>query len=282
MRRTNRIDLHVHSNASDGAFSVEKILELSAEKRLKAISITDHDCIDSVARAVQLGSLINLEVIPGLELSCIHKKTDIHILGYFVDIENKALLGKLGSLRKTRYTRAEKIVENLNKMNIDLRFETVLEIAAGASIGRPHIALAMIKEELVYSIKDAFDNYIGYESPAYVEKEPLSPSEACRLIHESGGIAILAHPITVDKDNMIDELLECGVDGLEVFFPEQNRMHSRKYYNICRTKGLPFTGGSDFHDERFGNTSLGSLNINYSIIENLKEYLKKRGVYAAK
>ena len=161
----NNVDLHIHTNFSDGILTVREVLDIAYTKGLKAISITDHDCTDAYPVAAEIGSQLGIEVISGVELSSEIDGTDIHILGYFVDPENPALLRKLKEMKEARYIRAQKIVDNLNKQGIDLRFETVLGIAGVGAIGRPHIAAAMLREELVYSFREAFDRYIGYDCP---------------------------------------------------------------------------------------------------------------------
>jgi predicted metal-dependent phosphoesterase TrpH len=265
------VDLHIHSKCSDGTRTIGELVAEAAEKKLKAIAITDHDCVDGVAEAMQTGEAAGVEVVPGLELSSEIEGSDIHILGYYVDIHNQSLARKLDEMKKVRFTRAQRIVENLNKQGIDLRFETVLNIAGDASIGRPHIASAMLKEELVYSFKEAFDRYIGYGSPAYVEKMHLQPAEVFALIRQAGGVPVLAHPGVTRVDERIPEFVRDGLLGIEVFHSEHDSPLTRHYLQYCKKNNLAFTGGSDFHDGNQNKAEIGYPRVIYSAVESLKE-----------
>jgi hypothetical protein len=265
------VDLHIHTLFSDGTHSVEEIIERASLKKLKAISITDHDCIDAYPIAQERGSELGIEVIPGVELSSEIDGLDIHILGYYVDIHNVELTIKLKELKEARYHRAEKIVENLNNQGIDLRFETVLHIANGAAIGRPHIAAALLKEELVYSFREAFDKYIGYESTAYVKKLTISPRDVFELIRQSGGIAVLAHPGVTNVDDRIPQFVREGLLGIEVFHSEHTSSKERSYMHFCKKNNLAFTGGSDFHNGNQSKSEVGNPKVPYSAVESLKD-----------
>ncbi|MDR2971567.1 MAG: PHP domain-containing protein, partial [Bacteroidales bacterium] len=188
------VDLHIHTRFSDGSSTLEEIMDAAAVRGLAAISITDHDCMDAYPLAMEMGEAMGIEVIPGVELSSEIQGKDVHILGYFVDFDNPEFVRKLQEMKEARYIRAQKMVSNLNEQGIDLRFETVLSIAGEGTIGRPHIASAMLKEELVFSFREAFDRYIGYDSPIYVEKFKITPKDAFDMVKAAGGIPVLAHP----------------------------------------------------------------------------------------
>jgi 3',5'-nucleoside bisphosphate phosphatase len=267
------VDLHIHTKLSDGTHWVQEIISMALEKKLKAISITDHDCMDAYPFAEQEGSRIGLEVIPGLELSSEMDGVDIHILGYYIDIYNSSLISKLKELKQARYLRAEKIVKNLNRQGIDLRFETVLNIAGDAAIGRPHIAAALLKEELVYSFREAFEKYIGYESLAYVKKLSIKPAEVFQLIRQAGGIPVLAHPGVTKVDKRIPQFVKDGLLGLEVFHSEHTPDQEREYLHFCKKHGLAFSGGSDFHNGNQNKSEVGSQKVPYSAVESLKDKL---------
>ncbi len=265
------VDLHIHTTFSDGACPVYRVLELARNKGLKAIAITDHDNVDGNPLALQLSTDFGVDVITGTELSCEIDGIDIHILGYFVDCENVALRRKLQELKDTRYVRAKKIVQNLNNQGVDLRFETVLKIAGEGAIGRPHIATAMLNEELIYSFKEAFEKYIGYDSPAYVEKLKMTPKEVFTLILDAGGLPVLAHPGVTRVDERIPGFIRDGLAGIEVYHSEHNSAAKRHYAKYCRQHDLALTGGSDFHSQTQTRAEVGVPKVSYSIVQKLKE-----------
>ncbi|HEX7510120.1 MAG TPA: PHP domain-containing protein [Chitinivibrionales bacterium] len=267
------VDLHIHTKLSDGTHSVQEILEMAFQHKLKAVSITDHDCINAYPFAQQRGSELGIEVIPGVELSSEIDGVDIHILGYYLDIHNPLLTDTLSEMKRARYLRAEKIVENLNSQGIDLRFETVLNIAGDAAIGRPHIAAALLKEELVYSFREAFDKYIGYESPAYVKKFTILPKDVFQLIRQAGGIPVLAHPGVTSVDKLLPQFIQDGLMGIEVFHSEHSEEAERFYLQYSKKNNLAFTGGSDFHNSNQNKGEIGHPKISYAAVESLKEKL---------
>jgi predicted metal-dependent phosphoesterase TrpH len=267
------VDLHIHTKLSDGTYSVEEIINAASAKKLRVISITDHDCIGAYPFAQDYGNDCGIEVIPGVELSCESNGVDIHVLGYYVDIANVPLIHKLKELKEARYIRAEKIVGNLNRLGIDLRFETVLNIAGEAAIGRPHIASALLKEELVYSFREAFDKYLGYESKAYVKKLTISPQEVFELIRQAGGIPVLAHPGVTNVNARIPQFIKDGLLGIEVFHSEHSPEQVRTYLGYCKQYSLAFTGGSDFHNDNQNKSEIGHPKVPYTAIESLKEKL---------
>ena len=279
--QNGNIDLHIHTRFSDGALTPEEVLLAAKKKGLSAISITDHDATGAYPLVVEMGEKMGIEVIPGIELSCGVGKHDIHILAYFIDCQNKKLLDALEKMRAARYTRAEKIVKNLNKLGIDLQFDTVLRFAGrssdGSSIGRPHIAEALLHEEFVYSYREAFERYLGYDCPAYEEKMQLSPYDVFELIKGAGGVSIMAHPGVTGVDYLIPELIEQGLCGLEVYHADHSITQRKHYAAICKKDRLLFTGGSDFHraSNRVHSTEIGEPPIRYSLLEGLKTRYKE-------
>lgn len=267
------VDLHIHTNYSDGTCTVKEVLEIAHERGLSAISITDHDCTDAYPEAIDIGSQLGIEVITGVELSSEIDGTDIHVLGYFIDPENSSFAAKLREMKDARFFRAKKIVENLNKQGIDLRFETVLSMAGIGAIGRPHIAAAMLREELVYSFREAFDKYIGYGLPAYVEKLKLHPKEVFDLIKNAGGVPVLAHPGVTQVDQRIPEFIREGLQGIEAYHTEHPSNIERHYLRIAKKHHLAFTGGSDFHSFHHNKSEIGSPSVPYSAIVSIKEKL---------
>lgn len=267
------VDLHIHTIFSDGTCTVKEVIDNAHEQGLSAISITDHDCTDAYPEAIEIGNRLGIEVITGVELSSEIDGTDIHILGYCIDPGNSAFVSKLREMKDARFFRAKKIVENLNGQGVDLRFETVLSIAGVGAIGRPHIAAAMIREELVYSFREAFDKYIGYGLPAYVEKLKLHPKEVFDLIKNAGGVPVLAHPGVTQVDQRIPEFIREGLKGIEVYHTEHSSAIERHYLRIAKKHHLAFTGGSDFHSFHHNKSEIGSPSVPYSAIQSIKEKL---------
>jgi 3',5'-nucleoside bisphosphate phosphatase len=269
------VDLHIHTIHSDGSSTVKEVLEAAARKGLAAIAITDHDCIDAYPEALEAGAKVGIEVITGLELSSEIEGTDLHILGYFIDISNAILNRRLSEMKDARYVRARKIVENLNRQGIDLRFETVLSIAGVGAIGRPHIAAALLREELVYSFRQAFEQYLGYGQPAYVEKYRMHPREVFDLIKQAGGIPVLAHPGVTNVDERIPEFIRDGVLGIETYHSDHSATSQQNYIKIARKNGLAITGGSDFHNSSHNKSEIGAPRVPYSTVKSLKEVHSK-------
>jgi hypothetical protein len=267
------VDLHIHSVFSDGQCSIEQLVEKAFKKNLRAISITDHDNIGAYPQAQRIGRQLGIEVIPGVEFSSTVYDTDIHILAYGFDIFHPTLNSTLFEIRQSRLHRAHKIIERLNALGIDLRFTTVRSMCGQGSIGRPHIANAMIKEEFVYCFRDAFERYLGIDRPAYVAKKTLPPHQIMDLVHDAGGVTVLAHPGITRIDDKIPELVSFGLDGIETFHPEHSNKDARKYRDLAAAFGLFITGGSDFHLHGCGVT-IGSPHIAYDTVLDLKSKRK--------
>ncbi|RKY69943.1 MAG: phosphatase, partial [Candidatus Latescibacterota bacterium] len=241
------VDLHIHTRCSDGTSPPEAIPSLASQAGLEAVAITDHDAVDGIDRAIAGNTCNGLEIIPGVELSTTLGGADIHILGYYIDWKDRTLLEWIALFREKRLERARKIVEKLRALGLDLRFDTVLEVADGAAIGRPHIADALVNEELIRFYGEAFTRYIGYDGPAYFPKYAISPSEAIRLIRRAGGIPVLAHPGSVHRDEYIPAMVRDGLMGIEVFHPIHPPVVRRHYEALAIKHGILRTGGSDYH-----------------------------------
>ncbi|MGM0443790.1 MAG: PHP domain-containing protein [Fibrobacterota bacterium] len=271
--RIDGVDLHIHTVHSDGTNTVSEILDVAQMRGMTAVSITDHDTLGAYPEAIEEGRRRGIEVIPGIELSCEHQGYDIHVLGYFIDYTDKTLTEMLRRMRDARYLRAREMVENLNSIGVDLRFDTVLRFSAGGAIGRPHIATALLHEEFVYSFREAFDRYIGYDCPAYVEKMQLSPRRVFDLVRNAKGVPVLAHPGVTGVDSMIPGLINDGLAGLEVYHSDHRKSVRRKYAKMCKKYHLLFTGGSDFHCDkhRANQNMVGDPYLRSSLLEGLKK-----------
>lgn len=240
------IDLHLHSTCSDGQDTPEELLDAALSAGYKTISITDHDTVNGVIRALEASKDKPIEVIPGIELSSIDDGIDIHILGYYIDYEDKEFLKSIEFFKEKREKRAEKIINNLNRLGMDIHINTVLRIAHGAPIGRPHIAEALLSEELIGSYSEAF-RYIGTDGPAYEPTYRVKPAEAIELILKNGGIPVFAHPGIVDWDELIIELKEFGLMGIEAIHPLHTPEKQLYYEKMANKYGFLITGGSDWH-----------------------------------
>jgi len=268
----------MHTIFSDGTCTLEDIFEIASSKKLAAISITDHDTTEAYPEAISLGSRIGIDVISGVEFSSSLNGKDIHILGYGIDVHNLKLQELLQKMRDERVDRIRKMVQLLNNIGVDIRFETVQEIAGNGTMGRPHLAAALVKEELCYSFREAFDKYLGYDCPAYVEKFEFHPFDAFELIHEVGGVAVLAHPAITKVDEHIASFVEHGLDGIEVYYSSPHAANQSYYAKLCRKYGLLQTGGSDFHHPHNRN-DIGNVKISYKLFETLLEAIEaKKGI----
>ncbi len=241
------IDLHLHTTCSDGQDTPEELIEEARTTGYRTISVTDHDTVEGVIRGIEAAKGTSLEVIPGIELSSIEDFYDIHILGYFVDYRDEEFIRQIAFFKEKRHERAEEIVLCLNRLGLDIQIDTVLRIAHGAPVGRPHIAEALVSEELVTTYDEAFARYIGTHAPAYVPKYKVTPREAIEVILKSGGIPVLAHPGVLNRDELILELMEYGLLGVEAIHPLHPVEKQMYYEKLAKKYGLLVTGGSDWH-----------------------------------
>jgi 3',5'-nucleoside bisphosphate phosphatase len=242
-----RIDLHLHTIASDGQHTPAELVQLVRGQRLDVIAITDHDTTAGIADGLVAANGAPL-IINGIELSAEDEQGDIHMLGYYFDRENAALQARLDYFRDERENRGRKIAEKLTSIGLPITWERVQAIAGDASIGRPHIARAMLEAGYVGSVREAFDRYLYNGGPGYVARYRLSPEEAIDLIHSAGGVAVMAHPgLVEDYRSMVERLVPVGLDGVEVAHPDNNVTVRENLRGLAVQHGLIITGGSDFH-----------------------------------
>jgi predicted metal-dependent phosphoesterase TrpH len=266
-----RADLHIHSTHSDGTLPPEEIVSLARELGLAAISITDHDNVAAVQEAESAGVEAGVEIVPGVELSAIEDGADVHMLGYYIDVESEALAGHLDMFRSARRIRAEKMVAKLNKLGLGLTMAAVLDKAGSAAIGRPHVAEAMVEEGLVLSYEEVFRKYIGFGGPAYEGKYEISPKRAVELIHEANGLAVVAHPGVYLKEDTVRKILDSGVDGIETVHPKHNSETTARFRSIVKELNLVETGGSDYHGDIRGSTPFADGTVPYEWVVALRE-----------
>ncbi|KPK97188.1 MAG: hypothetical protein AMJ95_10445 [Omnitrophica WOR_2 bacterium SM23_72] len=264
-------DLHLHTVYSDGTYTPGQLVLESQKAGLSAIAVVDHDTVEGILPVMEAARSEDLEVLPGIELSSEYGDNEVHILGYLLDYQNKELKARLDVLKKTRFERIYKITDKLKAMGVRLNPEVVFDIAGKGTVGRLHVARAMVKEAMVESVFEAFQKYIGDRCPAYVLGFKFSPQEAIKLITDTGGIPVLAHPYTIPDDRIILKFIEYGLMGLEVYYPEHSQSMINFYLELARNNNLLVTGGSDCHGNAKSEIKIGSLRIPYELVEKLKE-----------
>jgi predicted metal-dependent phosphoesterase TrpH len=279
------IDLHTHSNASDGTLPPEEVVRLAKERGLRAIALTDHDTIDGLAEAEAAGKQAGLEVIPGVEISARHPGGSMHILGYFLEYEDRLLAERLEVLKQARKDRNPQIIAKLNGLGIPMTMETVERISGRGQMGRPHIARALYEGGYVRNIQEAFDIFLGNQGKAYVSKFRFPPEEAIEMIREAKGVPVLSHPFTLNLRNSEDlrerlqELKGLGLAGIEVYYPEHSPEQEALYLSLARELGLLITGGSDFHGDNKPEVELGRIKcqkkLTYDLVEALKAWRRR-------
>ena len=274
------VDLHLHTTASDGVMSPSQIVRYAKSKGLQAIAITDHDTIEGLEEGLSEGDRIHFEVIPGIEISAEHSPGSMHLLGFFLDIHHLPLIERLGHLQKARAERNPKIVDKLNRLGIEVTYEEVLEASGGGQVGRPHFAQVLINKNYVRTFQEAFERFLKKGAPAYVDKFRFTAKEAIRFINEAKGVAVLAHPNTLNMkgyselETLIPGLVEEGLKGIEVYYPEHSASEVVLYQTLAARYGLLMTGGTDYHGiEKNGldiGVGRGEMRLPYSIVEELR------------
>ncbi len=265
-----RLDLHVHSTASDGAWSPEAVVRGAAEGGLDVIALADHDTVAGFRAAEAAGRTLDVQVIAALEVSSTHEGRDVHVLGYFVDPEAPSVVRHSELAVRRRDQRMREMLERLAAQGIQVPFEAV-EAAAGAGrvvIGRPHLAKALVAAGYASNVPHAFDTLIGDGHPAFVPTHLLTPVDAVGVIRDGGGIPIWAHPPGDLVEPLLPALVGAGLRGLEVYRPKNHRTDVLRYEEICRTRGLLLSGGSDWHSPDSG-AALGDFFVSGGEVEGL-------------
>jgi len=273
----NNINLHIHTNASDGLYSPEETVQIFGKAGLKTISITDHDTVAGIENAILKGRELEIEVIPGVEISVeVGNKNTCHLLGYYIDYNNKNLITTLKKISDDRFYRNNNILKKLKDFNINIEYSE-LETIAGKkeNIGRPHIAQAIINNGYYDDKQKIFDDLLAKGKPAYVSRFRLGISEAVELIHNNNGIAVLAHPgdgyaSYEDMIAIFKKLIRAGLDGIEAYYPRHTKGQINTYKTLALKNNLIITAGTDFH----GYENRSQLKID--IPDNFVKYFKKR------
>ncbi|MCB0723643.1 MAG: PHP domain-containing protein [Ignavibacteriae bacterium] len=270
-----KADLHMHTSFSDGKLSPKELINQALKVGLSIISITDHDNVNGLDEAIEYGERVGIKVIPGVELSTGLMDKEVHILGYFIDHKSENLLKFLTSLRYARITRLQHMISKLNDMGSKITIDSITaDLSEDISVGRPHVAKALVKEGFVKTRAEAFMKYIGDGKPAFVKKPVPNAKEAIQLISSIGGLSFVAHPGKMVRGEMLDELLKYGLDGVEVIHPSHGREDIEYFSSIASDNFLLVSGGSDFHgiyDREYGN--MGNYVIPSYNIVNMRRRL---------
>ncbi|MBV9071679.1 MAG: PHP domain-containing protein [Acidobacteria bacterium] len=265
-------DLHTHTTHSDGTRSSREVIDVARAAGLGIVSISDHDNLAAYFEVKRYADSVDVTLVPGVELSCEYKGVDVHVLAYAFDPMDDRVEERLRHFRDARASRGQRMVEKLRALGFDISGDRVTELAAGGSIGRPHVARALVERGYATSVSDAFDRLIGTSKPAYVEKERFAIGEAISLIRSAGGVTSIAHPtLYPNGEQIVPELFDAGVDGVEVFHPDVNEAAREQYTNIARFRGKMLTGGSDDHGSVKKTETLGTIRVPENLIGPILE-----------
>lgn len=271
--RLIRVDLHTHSTWSDGLLSPTVLVEEAASRGVGALALTDHDTVAGIPEARAAGERLGVEVVPGVELSTsLGRGGEIHLLGYFIDIGDATLLAQLDEYARARAERMERMIDRLLRVGAPIDPERVREIAGHGTVGRPHLARALIEAGHAADLSDAFDRYIGGGRPAYVPRPRVDPGDAIALVRGAGGVAVLAHPFSVGGvEPVLDRLVPAGLAGMEVEYGEYGPEDREILREIAARRGLIATGGSDYHGpDRRAARELGSVPVTLDAVAALR------------
>ncbi len=247
------VDLHSHTTASDGTLAPRELVRLAARHGVRVLAVTDHDSTAGLAEAMEEAKrLPPLEIVPGLEINCDVPGAEVHVLGYCVDWQATWFQEFLGAQREERRQRVYRIAVRLAELGMPIDPDAVFALVKEGSAGRPHVAQAMVDRGYVKSVREAFDRYLSTNAPANVPRKRFTPVEAVRVIRRARGVPVLAHPGLANRDELIPELVEAGLLGIEAFYPEHSSGQITAYREMCVRLGLIATGGSDFHGPRVG------------------------------
>jgi 3',5'-nucleoside bisphosphate phosphatase len=269
-------DLHLHTNFSDGTFTPEELVQYAQKGGLACIAVTDHDSVEACARAAAACAAVNIEFVTGTELTAEHDDTELHVLGYFLDTQNKKLLEEIAKFQAVRQSRIHEMVARINGLGMPLQAESVFALANCKSPGRPHVARAMVKAGLVRNLDEAFELFLKKGRAAWVPKSKVSALEAIELVHQAGGLAVMAHPGLNRTDDVIPDLVAAGMDGIECFHTKHSTAMSEHYLEIADKYKLLVTGGSDCHGFSKGRPLIGTVKLPYDQVQKMKERNRQR------
>ena len=274
------IDLHIHSTASDGTDTPTQIVQKAAKLGLAAIAVTDHDSVSGVAEAVQAGKEYSVEVVPGIEVSSDYRDENVHILGYFIDIDAPAMRPVLDWVKVERMDRNVKLVEMFQRDGFDISMEALLREYPGSVLGRPHFCEYLMHKGYISTVKEGFDKYLGEGKPYYLPKRRISIATAVETIVGAGGVPVLAHPFMYHYSKpeiieLIETVKDLGIRAVEAYYSEFSDEQTEWLLRAAEKYGLGISGGSDYHGPRKPHIAIGTgcnnLAIPYSVLENLRK-----------
>jgi predicted metal-dependent phosphoesterase TrpH len=269
-------DLHLHSHFSDGTFAPAEIVSRGRKQGLGALSLTDHDTVEGCVPMAEECSKAEMEFVVGTELTSEHKDNELHILGYFFDPTNEPLLAAMAKFQKVRQDRIREMVAAINRLGVSLNAEDVFALANCKSPGRPHVARTLVKQGQCRTLDEAFERFLKKGRPAWVPKSKMSSLEAIELIHQAGGLAVMAHPGLNRTDEVIPDLVSAGLDGIECFHTKHPPAMSRRYLDFADKYSLLVTGGSDCHGMSKGRPLIGNVRLSRDHYDKLKARAKSR------
>jgi predicted metal-dependent phosphoesterase TrpH len=269
------IDLHLHTTASDGRCEPAELLRRARRAGIHTLSVTDHDTVAAVSKAVTIGPGFGIDVVPGIEITAVLAERDVHVLGYFIDPDSEILAAFLAEQRLDRVRRVREIGVKLASLGKPIDVESIVSVSEstpGRSVGRPLVATALVKAGHVADIRQAFDELIGERQPAYVPRRGGTPAAVVQIIHRAGGIASLAHPGLLGDDRLIPELAKCGLAAIEAYHSEHDPAETTHYLSLAAQHGLAVSGGSDYHGDLGGRSQgLGIIGLPDEHYRVLKE-----------
>ncbi len=274
--RTMFADLHLHTNFSDGTYTPEELALQAARHGLSGVALTDHDTVEGCTRMAAACAQAGLEFIPATELTAELDGNELHLLGYFVDTQNPKLLHEMARFQNVRQNRIREMVARLNEQEIPLQAEVVFALANCRSPGRPHVGRALVQGGFCASMDEAFERFLKKNRPAWVPKFKISARDAIELIHQAGGLAVMAHPGLNRTDEIIPELVAAGLDGIECFHTKHSASQAGRYTRMAKEFDLAITGGSDCHGLSKGKPLIGTVRLPYEHVERLKAALDRR------
>jgi len=263
-------DLHLHSHFSDGTFAPAEIVMRGRKQGLGALSLTDHDTVEGCEAMADECAKVGLEFVVGTELTSEHDENELHILAYFFDPKNQPLLVAMAKFQKVRQDRIREMVAAINRLGVPLKAEDVFALANCKSPGRPHVARTLVKHGQCRTLDEAFERFLKKGRPAWVPKAKMTSIEAIELIHQAGGLAVMAHPGLNRTDEVIPDLVAAGLDGIECFHTKHPPAMSRRYLDCADRYHLLVTGGSDCHGMSKGRPLIGNVRLSREHFDKLK------------